>query len=191
MKLTQTEVREIVERHFDAADVDTMTAICMAESGGETEAVNDNYPKWQPDPNSIYRYDYGLAQINSVHGFDAKKLLDDPDFNIECAQRIYGWQGFQAWSTFNAGAHLRYMPVPVVSLVPVPDPGDQPPATPITPVPFVERPPRFNVTDEDEVAALLNCLGNVDDYDMIGYTTHPDGRRRAIYTFRVLRPEDK
>lgn len=115
MRLTIEQVRACAAgafaKHGDDV-IDTMTAICMAESGGDTEAINDNYPRFQPNPSSAYRYDYGLAQINSVHGYDSLRLLADPDYNLECALAIYEQQGFGAWSTYNAGAHLAFLPVP-------------------------------------------------------------------------------
>lgn len=85
-------------------------AICLAESGGNTEAVYDNVAGgWQP-AGSQYQFDRGLAQINSVHGFDPVRLLSDPAYNCQCARQIYNLQGFQAWSTFKGGQFEAFMP---------------------------------------------------------------------------------
>lgn len=107
------DLRVIVARHFDGDDtIDLMTAICLAESGGVVEAVNDNYPTYQPDPNSPYRYDRGLAQINSIWGFDDTRLSSEPDYNLQCARIVWNAQGFGAWSTYNAGVYVSFLPIP-------------------------------------------------------------------------------
>src|SRR3954469_24161259 len=82
-------------------NIDIATAIALAESGGNTEAVNHK--------NHNGSTDYGLWQINSVH----KDLLDrnqpwsDPKNNYHIAHELYWNRGgkFQDWSTFNSGIY--------------------------------------------------------------------------------------
>ncbi|MSQ29145.1 MAG: hypothetical protein EXR68_01470 [Dehalococcoidia bacterium] len=158
MILTHDALQPVVARHFEGDDlIDTVTAICLAESGGETQAVNDNYPRWRPDPDSPYRYDYGLAQINSIHGFEAQRLLDDADYNLAAARRVYDRQGLRAWSTYNAGAHLPFMLSPLAWISLPASPGDEPPAEPPAgsgaPTPVIDRPRRLNVASDADVRA--------------------------------------
>ena len=109
--LTRQQITEVVERHFgDVGNnaVSVMVAIVLAESRGKVNAVNDNYPKYQSDPNSLFRYDYGLAQINSVHNYKPALLVTDPDYNLAAARDIYNRQGFNAWTTYRNGDYLKY-----------------------------------------------------------------------------------
>lgn len=113
--LSREEVERIARKHFgDLGNVAvaTATAIAFAESGGYSDAVNDNYPRFQASTTSPYRYDFGLMQINSVHAYDMQRLIQDPDYNMECARAIFNKQGWEAWTTFKAGSHLaHYIPL--------------------------------------------------------------------------------
>lgn len=84
---------------FTGADIVTATAIALAESGGNPSATHLN---------SNGTIDYGLWQINSVHG----SLLSSGDWrvpadNARMAHTIYAQAGnkFTPWSTFNSGAY--------------------------------------------------------------------------------------
>lgn len=79
-------------------------AIAMAESGGDTDAVNDK--------NTNGTKDYGLWQINSVH----RELLasynwKDPLKNFTMAISLYRGRGykFNDWSTYNYGKYAAFM----------------------------------------------------------------------------------
>ena len=113
--LSREEVERIARKHFgDLGNiaVSTAVAVAFAESGGYTDAVNDNYPTYQASPTSLYRYDFGLMQINSVHQYDMQRLINDPDYNMECARKIFDKQGWDAWATYQVGAYLtHYIPV--------------------------------------------------------------------------------
>lgn len=131
MRLSDGEIRAFAAHHFGdlgAEAVEIARAICLAESGGEVGAINDNYPRWQPDANSIYRYDYGLMQINSVHQFDAQRLVSDGDYNFGCARVIYNMQGWNAWTTYKWGAYLAFYQEPVAL---PPEPPPPPPPAPV------------------------------------------------------------
>lgn len=85
-----------------SADVQqTMAAIALAESSGRVNAVGG--------PNSNGTFDYGLWQINSVHGYNKTRLLSDPGYNAQCAVAIYNSQGLGAWSTYTSGAYKAHL----------------------------------------------------------------------------------
>ena len=114
IQLTDQEIYDYCwEAFHDVSDeaVIIMGAICLAESGGKVDAVGDNYASGHQSEFSAYRWDRGLAQINSVHNFfDARLLVTDPQYNLEAARMIYDWQGFYAWSTFKGGQFRAFVP---------------------------------------------------------------------------------
>lgn len=71
-----------------------MTAIALAESGGDTDATNTN------KNGSV---DTGLWQINSIHGISGN--LKDARTNARAAKAVYDKQGFGAWVVFNKGTY--------------------------------------------------------------------------------------
>jgi Lysozyme like domain len=70
-----------------------MTAIILAESGGNSDATHTN---------SNGSTDTGLAQINSVHGYTVEQLKD-PGFNVKAARLVYDKQGWPAWTMYRNG----------------------------------------------------------------------------------------
>lgn len=74
---------------FTGVNVVNAVAKALAESGGVLDAVGG--------PNTNGTYDYGLWQINSVHGYDKNRLLGDPQYNANCAYEIWKRQGWGAW----------------------------------------------------------------------------------------------
>jgi hypothetical protein len=52
--------------------------------------------------------DYGLWQINSVHGFPAAELLTSTG-NAHAAAAVYAKQGWKAWTTYKNGQYQLYM----------------------------------------------------------------------------------
>ena len=88
----------------------TIVAIAMAESGGQVDAINRNTGQYSEESGSPYHTDYGLLQINSVHGFDSERLLSEPEYNFECGRKIYDWSGsFKPWVAYNLDTHAGYM----------------------------------------------------------------------------------
>ena len=86
------------------------TAICQAESGNSTDAINNRFP-----PN----WDLGLWQISSKWNWD--KLIVhrwwDPYDNARMMRKIYDdflrrpeADGFKAWTVYNSTAYLDYIP---------------------------------------------------------------------------------
>lgn len=100
--LTAAQVAALVKQEgFPQPDWVTMVAIARAESGFNVGAVGG--------PNSNGTYDYGLFQINSVHGYDRGKLTSDAAYNTHAAHDIYSSQGLRAWSTYNNGAYKQFV----------------------------------------------------------------------------------
>jgi hypothetical protein len=94
---------------FSAGESTTMTAIALAESGGETTSHN----AVPPDDS------YGLWQINMIgklgpsrlkeFGLTSASQLFDPAANAVAARKIYLGSGYHAWSTYTSGAYKLYM----------------------------------------------------------------------------------
>lgn len=79
----------------------TMVAIALSESGGRVEVVSPF--------NSNGSKDFGLFQINSIHGYVERDLTSDAAFNTRCAKAIYDKQGLRAWSVYNNGKYEARM----------------------------------------------------------------------------------
>jgi hypothetical protein len=74
-------------------------AVALAESGGKSDATHTN---------SNGSTDYGLWQVNSIHGFPAAELLT-PTGNAKAAYSVWQKQGWKAWTTYKSGAYLPFM----------------------------------------------------------------------------------
>lgn len=85
-------------------DYTTAYAICMAESGGKSQAYNPS--------NSDGSNDAGLFQVNSIHvtsGLIGDKQRFDAEANVKAAYAIYKGSGFSAWATYNNGLYQRFL----------------------------------------------------------------------------------
>lgn len=84
----------------DVTQVDTLTAIALAESGGKTDAISPTR-------------DYGLFQINKAAHPDLFLLYrwEDPAQNVLMARKVYQAAGnsLTPWSTFKSGAYRQYL----------------------------------------------------------------------------------
>jgi hypothetical protein len=87
-----------------------MAAIALAESGGNSTALNDN--------SGTGDYSVGLWQINYYGGLLAPRtaaygspssLQADPAAQAKAAVSIEKSQGLRAWSTYSSGAYTRYL----------------------------------------------------------------------------------
>lgn len=88
------KLSELIGKYTDW-NVGVMTAIALAESRGKVDAKHTN---------SDGSIDYGLLQVNSVHGYDPNCLLQ-AECNIDKAHEVWLKQGYGAWTTFNTGAY--------------------------------------------------------------------------------------
>lgn len=93
------EFREIVEKYPWNSKV--MLAIMRAESGCNPRSDNSGL-------NTNGTYDYGLFQINSVHGY-SRNVLANPAKNTEIAFKIWQSQGYRAWAVYNNGSYLKFI----------------------------------------------------------------------------------
>lgn len=93
------EFRELVEKYPWNSKV--MLAIARAESGCNPRSDNSGL-------NADGTYDYGLFQINSVHGH-SRDILANPAKNTEIAFKIWQSQGYRAWAAYNNGSYLKFM----------------------------------------------------------------------------------
>jgi hypothetical protein len=85
---------------FTAGQGVTMTAIALAESGGDTAVTHRN---------TNGSLDVGLWQINSIHGY-SESAMKDPFQNAKAAKAIHAKQGYNAWTVFKSGAYNRQLP---------------------------------------------------------------------------------
>lgn len=116
-KYTPQQVRILVHNAgFRGDDEVTMTAIVLAESGGDSDAVGVN---------SNGTRDYGLAQINSSHfgerldngifGVGAGSInlgnVFEPQINLEFANILYKGSGntFRDWTTYRSGRYREFL----------------------------------------------------------------------------------
>jgi hypothetical protein len=113
---------------FPANELATATAVALAESGGETTATNRN---------TNGSVDYGLWQINTVHG----SLLSqgdkfNPDDNAKMAYTVWSRAGnkWSPWSAYNNQRYRTFLPqaslaaaaptaTPASATIPNPTPG--------------------------------------------------------------------
>lgn len=85
----------------------TMAAIGMAESSGNSDAIN---PGYGPGGRRTREYSVGLWQINTlVHKNYTVAQLKDPITNAREALRIYRMQGLRAWGAYIDKRYQRYM----------------------------------------------------------------------------------
>ena len=93
------EFRELVEKYPWNSKI--MLAIMRAESGCNPRSDNSGL-------NTNGTYDYGLFQINSVHGY-SRNVLANPAKNTEIAFKIWQSQGYRAWAAYNNGSYLKFI----------------------------------------------------------------------------------
>jgi hypothetical protein len=80
----------------------TLTAVAMAESGGDPGSVN-------PTDNGGKQTSWGLFQISDgTHNEPAG--WDDPLTNVQMAIAKLRSQGLKAWGTYDSGAYKKYLP---------------------------------------------------------------------------------
>jgi hypothetical protein len=98
---------------FDNEEAKIMTAIAIAESSGNPDALNDNagtgdlsYGLWQM--NLLYN-DSEVQRRKSNWGIVNNEELFDPSVNARAAYSLYKEQGFNAWSVYKSGAYLKYL----------------------------------------------------------------------------------
>lgn len=85
---------------FSGSGLTNIVAIVEAESSGNPTAINQN---------SNGSTDYGLAQINSIHGVSESAMFD-PQQNLDEAYSLSAdGTNFSPWVTYNTGAYQKYL----------------------------------------------------------------------------------
>jgi surface antigen len=100
--LTRSQVAQYAaQAGFKGNALTIALAVAQAESSFRTDAINHN---------TNGSTDYGLWQINSIHGYSSSQLMN-PLYNAQAAYKISGsGSNWQPWTTYNTGAYLKYMP---------------------------------------------------------------------------------
>jgi hypothetical protein len=105
-KLSASEIAQYAANAgFTADQLPTITAIALAESGGDPQAHGDrtlgsgtgSFGLWQ-----IY------SDAHPEFGPDFTQLYD-PQTNANAAFSVFRQQGFSAWSTFKGGQYLTFL----------------------------------------------------------------------------------
>lgn len=96
--------------------LDVAIAIVLAESGGDTHAVNPSGAKglWQiMMPLHAALVNDGITAVNAEYGTDnnSPKNLDvfDPRVNTFVAGQLYGARGWQPWEAYTTGAYKAHL----------------------------------------------------------------------------------
>lgn len=85
----------------------TLTAIALAESGGDPGSINPH----DPLGNGQFQHAWGLFQLgNGTNDPNAYPGWQDPQTNIRYALEKLRSQGYGAWGTYNTKAYRQYLP---------------------------------------------------------------------------------
>lgn len=86
---------------FPADQIATAVAVALAESGGNSSALNTR--------NSNGSWDAGLWQINSIHGYSQSALMN-PTTNAAAAYKVWSAaRSWSPWSVYKSGAYRVYL----------------------------------------------------------------------------------
>lgn len=94
---------------FQGKTANTMTAIALAESGGNQFAHNTTAPDDSIGPWQINFYGPNITRVKQ-YGLKSKTDAFNPDTNARLAKSIFDSQGLSAWSTFSSGAYKQFLP---------------------------------------------------------------------------------
>lgn len=96
----QQIANQAAQAGFTGQGLVNITAIVEAESSGNASAINRN---------TNGSTDYGLAQINSVHGVSQAAMFDPAQNLAEAYKLSSGGTNFSPWTTFNTGAYKNFL----------------------------------------------------------------------------------
>jgi hypothetical protein len=165
-QLSIYDVARLAVAYWLRDDAITMVAIAGAESGYIEDRPSSTDVWGMPGDNASWRpysclsvYSWGLWQVfmpvhhylleeatGSTNACDWADYLCDGAHNAYIAYRIWRVQGFAAWSTYNVGAHQRFLvdATMAVDYVLAP-PRPAPPPPPPPPPPPAGAPPLISV----------------------------------------------
>jgi Lysozyme like domain len=159
---------------FTGSDLQTAVAIALAESDPPGNPDSYNPETNAPGGTPVGQGSYGLWQIylKKHPEFRGQNLLD-PQTNANAAYSIFSRSGFSAWSTYNSGKYLAYMPA---SSAPGPAPApitiDASTGLPIddstpTPAVTVQQASFFGGASSATVGTIAAGLGLLALYDLL------------------------
>lgn len=91
---SSSELMPLIQKYFPPDQWQNAYAVASAESGGNPQAVGDNYPiDGQTIPS------YGLFQIRGLPGRPDPQTLLNPEQNVAYAAQMWSQQGWQPWTT--------------------------------------------------------------------------------------------
>ena len=84
---------DLIKKNFPKDQWGNAYQVMMGESGGNPQAIGDNYPiKGQTIPS------YGLFQIRALPGRPNPQTLLNPEANVKYAADLWKKQKWQPWS---------------------------------------------------------------------------------------------
>lgn len=103
--LTDAQVADIaVFGGWSANSPDLVTAVAVSLAENRTSDPKKISPR-----NVNGSFDYGLWQVNSIHGYPVDQLLTSTG-NARAAFEVWQKQGWSAWTTYKTGAYLLFLP---------------------------------------------------------------------------------
>jgi len=114
-KLSAKQIAQVARQAGIPEDkIPTMVAIAMAESRGDSEAHNPEYPDnsfglWQINMLDEPGYYLG-AERRQKYGLSSNEQLKDPLTNAKAAFDILNSQGLGAWSVYTSGTYKDFLP---------------------------------------------------------------------------------
>ena len=106
---------------FTPEEAPVISAIAMAESGGNPNAHNPRYPddsyglmqiNMLDDPGSNYMLGASRRRKYGIQNSDLK----NPVINMKVAKDIWDTQGPNAWSVYQSGAYKKHLPAAMSSI---------------------------------------------------------------------------
>ncbi len=114
MKLSPHEIAWLALQHWPREEALVMTAIALAESGGDTDIIARS-----TSGENLGQRDHGLWQISGRwHGKKLQQVSQwrDPEANASLAKAVYdetarmGKDPKSAWAVYTSGAYKAWLP---------------------------------------------------------------------------------
>ena len=88
-----TDTMTLIQKYFPQEQWQNAYNVMMGESGGNFQAIGDNFPiRGQVIPS------YGLFQIRALPGRPSPDQLTDADFNVKYAADLWRKEGWRPWT---------------------------------------------------------------------------------------------
>lgn len=106
---TQEIATGLRQAGFPEQIIPTMTAITMAESGGDPYAYNPRGRDQSYGPLQINMLGDMGAERRRWFGLSSNEQLFDPATNFRAAKAIYDSQGLEAWGAYTNGSYKKFL----------------------------------------------------------------------------------